>query len=34
LSVLIVSVGVYLAWDQSVLLGMIPVALLTTMSSK
>lgn len=34
LSVAIVAVGVYLAWDQSVLLGLIPVALLTTMSSK
>lgn len=32
LSVLIVVAGVYLAWDHSVLLGLVPVALLTTMN--
>lgn len=31
LSVLVVAAGVYLAWDSSVLLGLVPVALLTTM---
>lgn len=30
LSVLIVVAGTYLAWDQSVLLGLVPIALLTT----
>lgn len=34
LSVLIVVAGVYLAWDQNVLLGLVPIALLTTMSNK
>ncbi len=31
MSILIVAAGVYLAWDSSVLLGLVPVALLTTM---
>lgn len=33
-SILLVGVGVYLAFTSSVLLGMIPVALLTTLPSK
>lgn len=31
MSILMVAVGVYLAWDANVLLGLVPVALLTTM---
>lgn len=33
MSVLVVAAGVYLAWTSGVMLGLIPVALLTTMSS-
>lgn len=31
MSVLVVAVGVYLAWTSGVMLGLVPVALLTTM---
>jgi hypothetical protein len=31
MSIIVVMIGVYLAWDTSVILGLVPVALLTTM---
>ncbi len=34
MSVIIVMVGLYLAWTTSVLLGLVPIALLTTMGKK
>jgi len=34
MSILVVAVGVYLAWTSSVMLGLVPIALLTTMSNK
>jgi len=34
MSVLVVAAGVYLAWTSGVMLGLIPIALLTTMNSK
>lgn len=34
LSVIIVGVGLYLAWTMSAIIGLVPIALLTTMSKK
>lgn len=34
MSVLVVAVGVYLAYTSNVMLGLVPIALLTTMSNK
>ncbi|MCB1556518.1 MAG: hypothetical protein KDJ15_04305 [Alphaproteobacteria bacterium] len=34
MSVLVVMVGLFLAWTTSVLLGLVPIALLTTMGKK
>ncbi|MCB9996437.1 MAG: hypothetical protein H6869_08395 [Rhodospirillales bacterium] len=34
MSIIIVMVGVYLAWSSGAILGLVPIALLTTISSK
>ncbi|MCB9988793.1 MAG: hypothetical protein H6868_05575 [Rhodospirillales bacterium] len=34
MSVIIVSAGIYLAWTTGVMLGLVPIALLTTMGKK